>query len=108
MNTITILAEIGNKYDIPNLRIWRKTFSIQSSYRNENTCIVNFDVNERAKLQDFFNRVNHNGGSDSFFIHFLPENKWIESRIIDSETDLVLNFMVYDEDKMIDGDIQDI
>jgi hypothetical protein len=56
-------------------------------------------------LKDFFNRINHLAGSESYYLHFLADNKWIESRIIEEESDFVVNFMVYDEDKMIDGDI---
>ena len=106
MNQIEIRVATGNKFDIPNQRIYQRTILIQHAYRDENNYKVTFGVNEKASITDFFSRINALGGSDSYFIHFKNENKWIESRDSYPETDLVENFVISDEDKFIDGDIQ--
>jgi len=112
MNKFEISAIIGNKYIIPgsisNQKIYKRTIQYQSIDRVDNLIRITFDSNHRTNLQDFFNRMQHLKGSESYFLHFLNDNKWIESRMIDAESDYIINFMVYDEDKMIDGEVIEI
>ena len=112
MNKFEILATVGNKYIIPGgtncQKIYKRTIQCQSIKRVDNLIRIVFDSNDKTKLQDFFNRIQHLKGTESFFLHFLIDNKWIESRIIEDESDYIFNFMVSDEDKMIDGDILEI
>jgi len=112
MNKFEILATIGNKYIIPEgtsyQKIYKRTIQYQRIDRVDNLIRIVFDSNERTKLQDFFNRIQQSNGSESYFLHFISDNKWIESIIIEDESNYVLNFMVNSEDKMIDGDILEI
>ena len=67
-----------------------------------------FDQVEMDKFRDFVSRINHQGGSESYYLHFLNDDKWVESRIIEEDEGFVVTFKIFSEKKMIMGNILEI
>jgi len=112
METFKIIAIIGNRFQIPgsnfDVKLWRRSFTCLSSIREDDCLILTFNSVEKDRLDDFFNRVNQNGRSDDYHLHFASNDKWYTSIIIEEEDELSYNFKIYKEDEMISGNIVDI
>lgn len=116
MRTIKLHAIVGNKYNFsgtinPNpSKRYVKPLMIEKSEVIGSELSIEFNTNEKEKLDDFFNSMNHQGGSESYFIEFPDTNKWYESRIIeenDSNQNIV-DFLIFKEDEMLVGEFYTI
>jgi len=114
MEVIEIYGVTGNRYRMLNSNnvkpseLFRRKLTVENVKRVGNVIEVSFSVIEKDRLIDFISRVNQAGnqGGD-FMLHLIASDKWITSRIID-EDNLTVMFKVFEEDKMIIGNVLDI
>ena len=108
MNYFEIIGTVGNKFTPSELKMYKRKMNASDIIRTDDCIRITFTQNDKERMDDYFSRMKHQGGSDSYFLHFITDDKWIESRIIEEENDLEINFYVFKEGRMIIGDILEI